>query len=79
MNPSPTPAPAPPGAPTPEQWPDLLTVAEAAAYTNTSERFARRLVSDRRVPVVKLGKHVRIPRTALDAFIAANTRDVVSR
>jgi excisionase family DNA binding protein len=79
MNTSPTPAPAPAAAPTSEPRPDLLTVAEAAAYTNTSERFARRLVSDRRVPVVKLGKHVRIPRTALDEYIAANTRNVVSR
>lgn len=57
-----------------EAWPDLLTVAEAAAYINTSERFARRLVSDRRVQVVKLGKHVRIPRPALDEYVAANTR-----
>lgn len=70
-----TPAPAPAAAPAPEQWPDLLTVTEAAGYTNTSERFARRLVSDRRVPVVKLGKHVRIPRAALDEYIAANTRE----
>lgn len=65
-------APAP--APAPETWPELLTVAEAAAYINTSERFARRLVSDRRVQVVKLGKHVRIPRPALDEYVAANTR-----
>jgi excisionase family DNA binding protein len=60
--------------PAPETWPDLLTVAEAGAYINTSERFARRLVSDRRVQVVKLGKHVRIPRPALDEYVAANTR-----
>lgn len=60
--------------PVPETWPDLLTVAEAAAYINTSERFARRLVSDCRVQVVKLGKHVRIPRPALDDYVAANTR-----
>jgi excisionase family DNA binding protein len=54
---------------------DLLTLPEAAAYTNTSERFARRLVSERRIPIVKLGRHVRISRAALDEYIAANTRD----
>ncbi|MFF0910133.1 excisionase family DNA-binding protein [Microbacterium enclense] len=70
MNASPIPA----TAPAAEACPDLLTVAEAAAYINTSERFARRLVSDRRVQVVKLGKHVRIPRPALDDYVAANTR-----
>ena len=74
MNASPIPA----TAPAPEAWPDLLTVAEAAAYINTSERFARRLVSDRRVQVVKLGKHVRIPRPALDEYVAANTREPVT-
>ena len=58
----------------PDDHPDLLTVAEAAAYINTSERFARRLASERRVQVVKLGKHVRIPRRALDEYVAANTR-----
>ncbi|MDZ8201867.1 excisionase family DNA-binding protein [Microbacterium sp. SSW1-59] len=75
MNASPTTATA--AAPPAETRPDLLTVAEAAANINTSERFARRLVSDRHVQVVKLGKHVRIPRPALDEYVAANTREPV--
>ena len=47
----------------------LLTVGQAAEYLRTGERFVRRLVSERRLPYVKLGKYVRIERAALDAFI----------
>lgn len=47
----------------------LLTVAQAAEFLGTGERFVRRLVSERRLPYVKVGKYVRIERAALDAFI----------
>ena len=50
---------------------DLLTVAEAAEYLGTGERFIRRLVAQRRISYVKLGKYVRLQRSALDGFIDA--------
>ncbi|WP_021592726.1 helix-turn-helix domain-containing protein [Actinomadura welshii] len=49
----------------------LLTVAEAAEYLNTSQRFPRRLIAERRIRFVKLGRFVRIPESALHDFIAA--------
>lgn len=50
----------------------LLTCAEFGAETNTSERFARRLIAERRIRFVKLGgRLVRIPESAKDEFIAA--------
>ncbi len=36
-----------------------LTLAEAAAYLNVTERFMRRVVSDRKVRFFKLGKFLR--------------------
>ncbi|MBA9002188.1 MULTISPECIES: excisionase family DNA-binding protein [Thermomonospora] len=53
----------------------LLTVAEAAELLNTSERFPRRLIAERRIRFVRLGEegkrgHVRIPESALREFIA---------
>ena len=47
----------------------LLTIDQAAEYLGTGQRFVRRLISERRIPYVKLGKHVRIERSALDGFI----------
>ncbi|SHN88524.1 DNA binding domain-containing protein, excisionase family [Geodermatophilus obscurus] len=47
----------------------LLTIGQAAEYLGTGQRFVRRLISERRIPYVKLGKHVRIERSALDGFI----------
>ena len=38
-------------------------------YLRTGERFIRRLIAEHRIPYVKLGKHVRLQRSALDAFI----------
>lgn len=48
-----------------------LTVKEAADYLNTSERFVRRLIADRRIAFHKLGSHVRIATADLDAFVLA--------
>jgi excisionase family DNA binding protein len=49
----------------------LLTVAEAAELLSTSERFPRRLITERRIRFVRVGRHVRIPEAALREFIAA--------
>ncbi|MBB6174705.1 excisionase family DNA binding protein [Nocardiopsis mwathae] len=48
----------------------LLTVDEAAERLNTSKRYPRRLIEERRITFVKIGRHVRIPESALDDFIA---------
>jgi excisionase family DNA binding protein len=50
----------------------LLTPQEAADRLGTSLRFVRRLVFERRIPFVKIGRHVRIAASDLDAFIAAS-------
>ncbi|MFD8531360.1 excisionase family DNA-binding protein [Streptosporangium canum] len=49
----------------------LLTVEEAAERLNTSVRFPRRLIEERRIAFIHVGRNVRIPEAALEAFIAA--------
>jgi excisionase family DNA binding protein len=49
----------------------LLTVAQVAELLATSERFPRRLIAERRIRFVKVGRFVRIPESALREFIAA--------
>jgi excisionase family DNA binding protein len=49
----------------------LLTVEEAAERLGTSVRFARRLIAERRIAFVRVGRHVRIDPADLEAFIAA--------
>ncbi|GLW10320.1 hypothetical protein Misp01_54480 [Microtetraspora sp. NBRC 13810] len=49
----------------------LLTVQEAAERLNTTVRFPRRLIEERRITFVHVGRNVRIPEAALEAFIAA--------
>jgi excisionase family DNA binding protein len=51
----------------------LLTPAEFAEVTHTTERLCRRLIAERRIRFVKIGKYVRIPQSALDEFLAAGT------
>jgi excisionase family DNA binding protein len=48
----------------------LLTVGQAAELLGTSERFPRRLIAERRITFVHVGRHVRIPESALRDFIA---------
>ena len=54
----------------------LLSVEQAAERLGTSARFVRRLVFERRIAYVKVGRHVRITARDLDAFIAASRVDV---
>ena len=49
----------------------LLTVEDAARVLGTGTRFTRRLIAERRIRFVRVGKYVRIPQSALDAFIAS--------
>ena len=48
----------------------LLGVLELADRLGTSERFVRRLVSERRVPFHKVGKFVRFDPEDIDAWLA---------
>lgn len=51
----------------------LLSVEEAAAVFGTSVRFPRRLIAERRIRFVHVGRHVRIPASAVAEFIEAGT------
>jgi excisionase family DNA binding protein len=56
----------------------LLTVGEAAEMLRTSERFPRRLIAERRIRFTRVGRHVRIPESALREFIAAGLVEPVT-
>ena len=49
----------------------LLTVEEAADRLGTSARFVRRLIAERRIAYIKVGRHVRIADTDLAGFVTA--------
>ncbi len=49
----------------------LLTVAQVAELLGTTERFPRRLIAERRIRFVHVGRHVRIPASAVGEFIDA--------
>jgi excisionase family DNA binding protein len=56
----------------------LLTVAQAAEVLSTTQRFPRRLIEERRIRFVRVGRHVRIPESALREFIAAGLVEPVA-
>ena len=52
----------------------LLTVDKVAAVLGTTERFPRRLIADRLIRFVRVGRDVRIPISALDDFVKEGNR-----
>jgi excisionase family DNA binding protein len=56
-----------------------LTVAEVAELLGTTERFPRRLIAERRIRFIRIGRHVRIPESAVREFIAAGLVEPVTR
>jgi excisionase family DNA binding protein len=57
----------------------LLTVEEAAELLNTTPRFPRRLIAERRIRFTRVGRHVRIPESALRELIDAGMVEPVPR
>ncbi|MEU8527898.1 excisionase family DNA-binding protein [Streptomyces sp. NPDC048629] len=55
-----------------------LSVVQVAELLGTTVRFPRRLIEERRITFVKVGRHVRIPESALSAYIAEHTVQPVS-
>lgn len=47
----------------------LLTVEQAAEELNTTTRFIRRLIAERRICFHHVGRHVRITERDLEAFV----------
>ncbi|MDJ1131522.1 helix-turn-helix domain-containing protein [Streptomyces iconiensis] len=50
-----------------------LNVDQVAELLGTTPRFPRRLIAERRITFIKVGRHVRIPESALAAYIEAQT------
>lgn len=57
----------------------LLTVEQVAERLGTTVRFPRRLIEERRIEYVKIGRHVRIPERVLDAYVSSHTVTPVVR
>gem|GEM_PF-568080 len=55
----------------------LLSVDEVAGVLGTSDRFPRRLIAERRIRFVRVGRHVRIPISALEEFVKEGTVDPI--
>lgn len=53
----------------------LLTVDQAARALGTSPRFIRRIIAERRIAYVKVGKHVRITAADLSGFVDAGRQE----
>lgn len=51
---------------------DLLTTVEVAAVLRATPRFVRRLVAERRITYVKVGRKVLFERGAVTGYIAAH-------
>lgn len=50
--------------------PELLDIAQLAERLGVTERFVRRLVEERRIPFLKIGKFVRFDPADIDRWIA---------
>ncbi|GEM_PF-584433 len=56
----------------------LLTVEAAADRMGTSVRFVRRLVAERRIGFIKLGRLVRITESDIEVFIEAGRMPAIT-
>lgn len=54
--------------------PQLLDVDQAAELLAVRPRMIRRLIEERRLPVVRVGRHVRVDAADLAAYVEAQRR-----
>jgi excisionase family DNA binding protein len=57
----------------------LLSIEQAAERLGTSVRFVRRLIAERRIAYMKLGRHVRIAESDLINYVTAGRIEPASR
>lgn len=57
----------------------LIGVGELAERLGTTERFVRRLVTERRVPFHKVGKYVRFDPVDIDEWLVAHRVEASAR
>jgi excisionase family DNA binding protein len=57
---------------------ELLNAREAAEYLHVSENTIRQWIWQRRLPVVKLGRAVRLKKSDLDQIINSNRREAMT-
>ena len=57
----------------------LLSMEQAAERLGTSVRFVRRLIAERRIAYMKLGRHVRIAESDLINYVAVGRVEPTSR
>jgi excisionase family DNA binding protein len=57
----------------------LLKCEEVVVILGCGPRFPYRLIAERRIRFVRVGRHVRIPESALREFIEAGTVEPVTR
>lgn len=51
----------------------FLPISDAATYLGTTEHHIRKLIENRTIPYVKVGRYVRFDKHALDAWLVDNT------
>jgi excisionase family DNA binding protein len=56
-----------------------LSVDQVAELLGTTARFPRRLIEERRIRYVKVGRYVRIPESALREYLASRTVEPLRR
>lgn len=54
-----------------------MTAEQAAERMNVSVRFVRRLIAERRIAVHRLGRHVRLAESDIEAFIAQGRHEAM--
>jgi excisionase family DNA binding protein len=57
----------------------LLTVNEAARFLNVTESCLRRMVYERRISAVKIGRCVRFSPEYLEQYVLSHTRPVIPK
>ncbi|MGV9358997.1 excisionase family DNA-binding protein [Streptomyces misionensis] len=56
-----------------------LSVEQVGELLGTTARFPRRLIEERRIRYVKVGRHVRILESAVAEFVSSHTIEPVRR
>lgn len=51
----------------------LFDKHQVAERLNVGSRFVERLIAEKRIPYVKVGRHVRVRGSTLEGFVPANT------
>ena len=60
-----------------DQLPDMITVKQLSQFLGIGKNLTYRLIREGKIPCIKLGRNIRVPKSMLQIYLKKRTNNVI--